>query len=177
MLFKQYCSSHYGCVLWDLTNKKLEEYCIAWRKGVRKIWSLPHDSSGLNVALISESLPILDEISRRTWNFLHSCINSDSQLVRSVTLTGVSGSRLNSPLGRNAAFCASHFKTSMHSIGVVKLSSHFLFERFKFSLSSDQLDIANVTKELILIRDGVLSVHDSRFHRDDFNYMINDCAT
>jgi hypothetical protein len=39
---KQHCSNHYGCVLWDLTNSKLEDYCIAWRKGVRKMRSLPY---------------------------------------------------------------------------------------------------------------------------------------
>ena len=29
MLFKSYCSSHYGAELWDLTNRKIEDYCIA----------------------------------------------------------------------------------------------------------------------------------------------------
>ena len=53
MLFTTYCSSHYGSELWDLTNRKIEVYCIAWRKSLRKIWKLSYDSSCLNVAVVS----------------------------------------------------------------------------------------------------------------------------
>jgi hypothetical protein len=45
MLFKSYCSSHNGAELWDLTNRKIADYCIAWRKGLRKVWRLPYDAS------------------------------------------------------------------------------------------------------------------------------------
>ena len=37
MLFKAYCSSFYGCELWDLDNKQLNDLCIAWRKGLRSV--------------------------------------------------------------------------------------------------------------------------------------------
>ena len=43
ILFKSYYSSHYGAELWDLANRKMEDYCIAWRKGLRKDWKLPYD--------------------------------------------------------------------------------------------------------------------------------------
>lgn len=177
MLFRLYCSSHYGCVLWQLSNSTIEEYCIAWRKCVRRIWSLPYNSSRLNVSLISDSLPVFDEICRRAMNFVFSCLNSDSELIRSVVLDGVNGSRINSPIGRNAAFCALRYKIPVHSIGVTKLSSHVLFERLKSAISTDQLDLANVLREAVLIRDGVLSLHDNRFHPDDFNYLISACVT
>ena len=176
LLFKQYCSSHYGCVLWDLTNSKLEDYCIAWRKGVRKIWSLPYDSSRLNVSLISDSLPLFDEICRRTMNFVYTCLNSDSEMIRSVVLNGVNGSRLSSPIGRNAVFCALRYNIPLRNIGATKISSNVLFEQFKSDVSTDQFVLANVLREAILIRDGVLSLHDSRFHRDDFVYFINECC-
>jgi hypothetical protein len=32
MLFRVYCSSKYNLELWDLANRKIEEYCIAWRE-------------------------------------------------------------------------------------------------------------------------------------------------
>jgi hypothetical protein len=176
LLFKQYCSSHYGCVLWDLTNSKLEDYCIAWRKGVRKIWSLPYDSSRLNVSLISDSLPLFDEICRRTMNFVYTCLNSDSEMIRSVVLNGINGSRLSSPIGRNAVFCALRYNIPLRNIGATKFNSNVLFEQLKSDVSTDQLDLANVLREAILIRDGVLSLHDSRFHRDDFVCFINECC-
>jgi hypothetical protein len=144
MLFKQYCSSHYGCFLRDLTNSKLEDYCSAWRKGVRKIWSLPYDSGRLNVSLISDSLPIFDEICRRTMKFVYSCLNSDSEMIRSVVLNGVNGSRLSSPIGRNAVFCALRYKIPLLNIDATKFNINVFFERFKSDVPTVQLDLANV---------------------------------
>ena len=40
-LFKVDCNSHYGSELWNLTNNNLEDKCIAWRKSLRRLWSLP----------------------------------------------------------------------------------------------------------------------------------------
>ena len=143
---------------------------------MRKIWSLPYDSSRLNVSLISDSLPLFDEICRRTMNFVYTCLNSDSEMIRSVVLNGVNGSRLSSPIGRNAVFCALRYNIPLRNIGATKISSNVLFEQFKSDVSTDQFVLANVLREAILIRDGVLSLHDSRFHRDDFVYFINECC-
>ena len=39
-LFQVYCSSFYGCQIWDLCNTKLvEDFCIAWRKRIPRVWS------------------------------------------------------------------------------------------------------------------------------------------
>ena len=84
---------------------------------MRKIWSLPYDSSRLNVSLISDSLPLFDEICRRTMNFVYTCLNSDSEMIRSVVLNGVNGSRLSSPIGRNAVFCALRYNIPLRNIG------------------------------------------------------------
>jgi len=43
-LMKAYCNSFYGSVLWDLTNASIRDVCIAWRKGLRRIWDLPHNT-------------------------------------------------------------------------------------------------------------------------------------
>jgi hypothetical protein len=59
MLFKSYSSSLYGAELWDLAKWKTEDYCIAWRKGLRKVWQVPYDASSLNVAFISYTVPFV----------------------------------------------------------------------------------------------------------------------
>jgi len=43
-LLKTYCTSFYGAELWDLFRSNIEPVCIAWRKGIRRIWQLqiPH---------------------------------------------------------------------------------------------------------------------------------------
>ena len=104
MLFKSYCSSHYGAELWDLTNRKIEDYCIAWRKGLRKVWKLPYDSSCLNAALISDTVPLLDELCRRATNFIYTCLHCDSNFVYSIVSHDIAAGN-SFPAGRNAGFC------------------------------------------------------------------------
>jgi hypothetical protein len=52
-LFRAYCSSHYGSVLWDFDCLSLEAYAAAWRTGLRRIWQLPSNSHCTLVTLIS----------------------------------------------------------------------------------------------------------------------------
>ena len=36
-LLKAYCTSYYGCVLWDLSCKAIDDFCIMWRKGLKRV--------------------------------------------------------------------------------------------------------------------------------------------
>ena len=40
-LLRSYCSDFYGSVLWDLAHSSVEDVCIAWRKGLKRVWGLP----------------------------------------------------------------------------------------------------------------------------------------
>jgi hypothetical protein len=41
-LFTSYCTSFYGCELWLLSHRAIEQFCAAWRKGLRIVWKLPY---------------------------------------------------------------------------------------------------------------------------------------
>ena len=69
-LFKVYCSSFYGCELWDLDNKQLHDFCIAWRKGLRRVWWLPNTTKSDMLAVISDSIPVYDELCFRFLKFV-----------------------------------------------------------------------------------------------------------
>ena len=43
-LLKAYCSSYYGCELWDLSCKAVDDFCIMWRKGLKRVWGLTRDT-------------------------------------------------------------------------------------------------------------------------------------
>ena len=64
-LFKAYCYSFYGCELWSLEHSKLNDFVIAWTKGVRRIWGLPYNTHSDLLPILSNFLPIFDEICRR----------------------------------------------------------------------------------------------------------------
>jgi len=96
----------YGCQLWDLNRKNLVEFCIAWmkdaRRVARRVWSLPYDACCGTVYLLARVIPVYDEICRRVINFIQSCWNSDSEFVKYIVYLGINGSRMQSPIGRNA---------------------------------------------------------------------------
>ncbi len=175
-LFKVYCSSHYGCELWNLTNVKVEDYCVAWRKGVRKIWSLPHNSSSLNVSLVSNSLPIFEEICRRMMNFLYSCLHNESDLIRYVVSFGIDVLHMNSIVGRNVVFCSDRFKTHVNSVGYSKISSHAMFERFLSDVQPNMRAQADVLHEAVLIRDGTLTLPKNSLTYGEITTLINALA-
>ena len=41
-LFKTYCTSYYGCVLWRLDSSAVQKCYVSWRKIIRRIWGLPY---------------------------------------------------------------------------------------------------------------------------------------
>jgi len=62
-LFRVHCSSFYGRQIWDLCNTKLfEDFCIAWRKGIHRVWSLTADTKCDAVYLVAGAIPIFDEL-------------------------------------------------------------------------------------------------------------------
>jgi hypothetical protein len=40
-LFCTYCTSFYGCPMWNLESKDVNKFYVAWRKCIRNVWSIP----------------------------------------------------------------------------------------------------------------------------------------
>ena len=54
------CSSLYGSVVWTLNHVCIAEVCVAWRKGVRRVWGLPADTHCELLPVICDRNPFLD---------------------------------------------------------------------------------------------------------------------
>ena len=80
----------------------IESLCIAWRKGVRRVWLLPRDSANEIVYLIADVVPIFDEICRRAMNFISTCYQLGSELASYVINRGLYFEHMNSLIGCNA---------------------------------------------------------------------------
>ena len=172
MLFTIYCSSHYGSELWDLTNRKIEEYCIAWRKSLRKIWKLPYDCSCLNVAVVSNTVPIFDELCRRFMNFIYLCRHSDSNLVRSVVLHGTLAG-MQSYIGRNIVYCANRYNLPINSIGDNVLNKFNCLKLCNHNVDTELLAAADCLREMLLVRDGCLTLSNEQFSDCDIDTLIH----
>jgi len=69
---------------------------------VRRVLNIPYDTHGnLIPLLVSNTLPFIDEICKRSARFILSCIQSESSFVRSTVRYGIFVGRCNSVIGRN----------------------------------------------------------------------------
>jgi hypothetical protein len=50
-----------------LTNRRIEDYCVAWRKGLRKLWKLPYESRSLNVAVVKTRCSEVGKLQNIGW--------------------------------------------------------------------------------------------------------------
>jgi len=76
-LLYAYCSSLYGCELWDLWNSNIASVCVAWRKALRRVWNLPLNTHSYFLFELSHALPVYDAVCKRVLSFSSKCVNSD----------------------------------------------------------------------------------------------------
>jgi hypothetical protein len=56
-------------------------FCTTWRKGARRIWTLPPNAYCDLLYAVANYKLIFYEFCHRMYNFLFSCLNSDSRLL------------------------------------------------------------------------------------------------
>ena len=70
-------------------NNSVKLYYTAWRKVIRKAWCLPFTTHYRFLHTINNSLPIDVQLEKRCFNFLHSCLNSSNEVVKSISLSSI----------------------------------------------------------------------------------------
>ena len=160
-LFKTYCSSMYGCEIWDLSSKEIEDLCVAWRRGTRKVWALPNDTSCDILCLIADVVPVFDEICRRLLNFIRSCSNCGSELISQVANFGVNFARMNSPIGRNSLFCSLRYGIALQDLCLSRLNSVFF----------SQFHISQLNQDIVAKAFSVIAQHKDMM-RDKLNSVL-----
>jgi len=100
-LIKTYCLSLHGSELWDMKNPNVENISKAWRSGLKRVCGLPRSCRSIILCIISDTMPLLDLINKRSVMFVRCCLQSESVLVKSVANYYVFHGRMLSGLGRN----------------------------------------------------------------------------
>jgi hypothetical protein len=156
-LFCSYCTSFFGCELWSLSNDLIENFCIAWRKSIRRIWSIPPRTHSSFLPHICNCLPVLDELCRRFVNFVSSCVSHQCSVVRFVSFHGLYYARGFSPLGQNVSFCMRRYCRTLHDL--MNLPSRQVILSFlNNSIDTPICNSANFVSELLLLREGTLEL-------------------
>ena len=115
-LFKSYCSSMYGAELWALNSAYIKTFCVAWRKVRRRILQLPYNSHSYFLSILSDTLPVYEEICKRSVKFIAISLVSSCQLVKSIASYCVLFGRNKSLLGTNALLCCERYNWSLSEL-------------------------------------------------------------
>jgi len=174
-LFQSYCTSFYGCELWQLYNANIESFCVAWRKGLRRVWKLPYATHCSLLPVVSQCLPIFDELCRRFLNFARFCVTHECPLIRFIANYGIMHARSLSPIGQNVLYCLKRYNCTYNSF--LHGSINRIINMYhNISIEDSTYSTANLLSELINIRDGFLetSIH---FSNEELSYMIDKVCT
>jgi hypothetical protein len=176
-LFTSYCTSFYGCELWLLSHRSIVQLCAAWLKGLRIVWKLPYCTHSYLLPLISQCLPVFDEICRRSLNSVRSCVSHKSEVVRFVACHGIKFSIGSSFVGQNFTFCAQRFGCSVDDIlqgSTNRIINLFVRQSIDLRISGS----ARLLHELLLLRDRVLTLSETNFFSHvEFEDIIDNVCT
>jgi hypothetical protein len=180
-LLKTYCSSFYGCELWDLWNDGIEVFARAWRNGQRAVWKLPRNTHTRYLHLLCESIPVEDEICKRFLSFTCKCLVSECALVRFVARYGLCYGGMASLCGRNALFCARRYCCSVIDVCNSHFNNKIVSERCNAARSMDDIALVSLLAEAIFVRDGIFTVDFSNDNclltQSDINDIIYTICT
>ena len=81
-LFKSFCSSLYGFLLWDMSAKSINKFYISWRKCLQQLYQLPYITHNNLLHFISKDQPLDVQLHLRIMKYVMSNLKSTNSLVR-----------------------------------------------------------------------------------------------
>ena len=142
-LFKSYCTSFYGCQLWNFGDlKNVNVAYIAWRKCVRRMLKLPYMTHSDLLYCICEENPINVQFHRRFTRFLMSILSSSNSCIKLAGKLALNGSQ--------SAVCQSiNYIASFYNISKYNICLDNVVHKAKESLAAK----AGLIRDLILLRE------------------------
>jgi hypothetical protein len=158
--------------VWDLSSNHIDSISIAWRQGIRQIWRVPNTTHSSLLPGLCQTTPQIDLFYKRMLKFIYRCLNSQSFIVNFVTRHSILYCRMNSTVSRNILGCCQRYNTCIDST----LDSRFnvnSIDCFAGAISDDARNAVAMISELIDSRDGISSLSNSLFDKDDIEQLIS----
>ena len=92
-LFNSYCTSFYGCPLWNLSCKYMSRFFIAWRKSVRRLFDLPYRTHCELLPIIADCQHIETQLLCRLSKFVSKSLSSHNDYLSLLMSIATNGSR------------------------------------------------------------------------------------
>jgi len=114
---------------------------------------LPNTTHCDSLHLLSDDLPIFDELCRRSLMFIYKCFFHSSSLVKFVTRYAVMFARYKSTLGSNFLLCVSRFGFRLFLNGSININ--YVFRHHCLSVTdNNHFYVAQFMRESIVMRDA-----------------------
>ena len=168
-LFESYCTSYYGCHLWDLESKNCELMLTAWNKAVHRIWNLPVNTHRVLLPHMMSSLSIKEQLLYRHTRMLQSmlcCGNAAMAFMARRATMFTSGA-----LGKNTAWLIKNY--GMNCISEPQWLKELCHE--KYILDSKTATTCDFIRELCAIRQNPQDM--PLFNDSEIVAIINELCT
>jgi len=149
-LHMTYCMHMYGCELWNLNGKYIDNFRVAWRKVKRRIWKLPSTSHNLIIHDLTNDIDVL--LEKRLLKFVHACLNHTNTVCKMLLLSKLHC--INSTFAMNYKYLSYKYEISEQDW----LSDDLLGRvKMKFKLRYGEHSLSIIIRELCDIRDNNIS--------------------
>ena len=128
---------------------------------------LPRDTHSFLLAPLCAAIPIMDELCRRSCDFIYACLSSDCSLISFVAKQGIFYSRMASPLGINTHFCCTRYGGRTQDISIIR--NNYINYMVTSNLAKDVLLTGGLLCELCFLRDASFTFSSSCLSSQDIN--------
>ena len=105
-LFTNFCLSLYGCQLWPLVHKCINDFAVVWRKSVRRIWRLPSSTHNALLPFFVSGNNFSKILQQRFIIFANDCLCSPNALVNFISY--LAGASQLHTFGRNMSYIVNY---------------------------------------------------------------------
>ena len=161
-LFKVFCMSLYGSVLWDFSSKHVGTFFTTWRKCLRRLLGIPYRTHNALLYLICNDDPVEWQLHSRFLKFIQSCLRSENKCLQLCATLSMHGSGSN--MCKSINYICNQYnilKWSLANASLIKCNSHHVAE--------DLLSSAGIIRDLLHIRDN----NHTSFTHAEIEFMLN----
>lgn len=155
-LFKSYCMSLYGCQLWDVSGKDINNFYVAWRKSIRMLFQLPYKTHCKLLPEICNDFPIDFQIHKRIVQFINNVSCSNNKCIEMAYKLMINGS--NSAISNSLSYICEKYKLCRYDTNL-SISCNKIISPISQTIS-DLIDIRDNGSTSILTQDEAVKYID-----------------
>ena len=146
-LLMLYCTSFYGVCLWNLQDKRVEEFYTTWREGIRKLFNLSVCTHCNMVPLLADYLPIQIQIMVRMVRFMQSCLKCNNTSLKMFSHLALQGD--GSYMSESFNYILSKLKLDAITFCIVKSNNFYKMVQDHYQEGLDEQLISVIYKRCV----------------------------